>query len=122
MQFRGNSCFDSRIIAQVAGHLRLRFDSRSVHVNFLVDAVALGQFFLSGPFRFPISLSLYQCSKISHLHINTIVIRRTSGRSLGNFTNTVPSRGRRSSEQKNTATLHCFRQLCRRFDIGAGVP
>jgi len=125
MKFRGNSCFDSHIMAQAAGHPRLitrpRFDSRPVHVKFVVEAVIMGEVFLSGHFRFLLSVSLHQCSTFSHLHINTIVIRRTSGRSLGNFTNLVPSRRRRSSEQKNTVTLYSFRQLCRRFDIGANV-
>jgi len=89
MQFRGNSCFDSRIMAQAAGHPRLiarpRFDSRLVHVKFEVDAVALGQGFLAGHFRFPLPISLHHCSTFSHLHINTIIIRRTNGRRLGDF-------------------------------------
>jgi hypothetical protein len=126
MQFRGNSCFDSRTMTQAVGHPRLiarpRIDSRPVHVKFVVDAVENGSGFSFRVLQVsPINIITPVFHTHSHFHINTLVIRRTSGRSLENFTNIVPSRGRRSSEEKNTVTLYSFRQLCRRFDIGAVV-
>jgi hypothetical protein len=54
-----------------------------MHVKFLLDRVALGQTFSRALLTVPAGIipPLIQ----THLHINTILIRRTSGQSLGGF-------------------------------------
>jgi hypothetical protein len=59
---------------------RARFVSGPVRVRFVVDIVALGQYF-GFPSQYPCRIDLYT----AYLHRNTTFIRRTSGRSLGTF-------------------------------------
>jgi len=47
---------------------RAVFDSMSVHVRFVVDEVALGQYFY-GYFRFPLSVTFYQFSVLILIHM-----------------------------------------------------
>jgi hypothetical protein len=56
--------------------------SRSVHVRFVVDKVALGQvFFFSEYFGFPLSGSFHHCSTLIFMYV--ALTRRRNGRSLG---------------------------------------
>jgi hypothetical protein len=59
------------------------FDPGSVYVGFVVDKVALGQVFL--PVLQFSHVSMIPPMLHTHLHINTTLIRRTSGRMLKVF-------------------------------------
>jgi hypothetical protein len=59
----------------------MRFDPGLIHVGFVVDRVALGQDFIRVFLFYPDSIIAPMLP--SHLHVNTALVRRTSGRSLG---------------------------------------
>jgi uncharacterized protein (DUF2062 family) len=64
------------------------FDPRSVHVVSVVDKVALGLVFLQVFPFFPCHI----IHAMLHNSLNSTLIRRTSGRSLGTFQKVMPVR------------------------------
>ena len=66
---------------------RLGCDFRAVHMKFVANKVALRQFFLRVLLLSPVSIILTVL--YAHMHLHVAVTRRTDGRSLGTFQNTV---------------------------------
>jgi hypothetical protein len=95
---------------------KARVPSRLAYVGFLVNEVALRQVILRVPRFYPVTiLPLFLHT---HLHLNTTVIRKRSGRSLGTFrqSNNFSDIGYRWTERcfhivnvsKGSAKSRCF--------------